>query len=65
MYFGEEHGSIETDVHRWNTIERNTEYSGPVVIESDRTTAVAGPKDSLRVAGNGDILIRANQEGGQ
>jgi N-methylhydantoinase A/oxoprolinase/acetone carboxylase beta subunit len=57
VYFGDEYGFVETEIHQWPKIERGTTIQGPSVVEADQTTVVADPDSTLRVDDNYDITI--------
>jgi len=57
VYFGGEHGSVATDVYRWDELTPDESIDGPVVVEADQTTVVADPDSTLTVADNYDITI--------
>jgi len=57
VFFGGEHGTVETDVYRWAALDTGETVPGPVVVEADRTTAVADPDAAIHVADDYDITI--------
>jgi N-methylhydantoinase A len=57
VYFGGDHGSDETDVYRWATLDPGSELEGPAIIEADQTTVVADPDSTARIAENYDITV--------
>ncbi|MFC5973497.1 hydantoinase/oxoprolinase family protein [Halomarina salina] len=61
VYFGDEHGSVETDVYRWATLDPGSELAGPAVVEADQTTVVADPDSTVHVAENYDVTIELDQ----
>jgi N-methylhydantoinase A/oxoprolinase/acetone carboxylase beta subunit len=61
VYFGEEYGAVETEIHRWPAIDAGSTLTGPVVIEADQTTVVADPDSTVTVDENHDVTIRLNQ----
>lgn len=57
VYFGDDHGSVATDVYRWPAMEPESTIEGPVVIEADQTTVVADPDSTVAVDENYDVTI--------
>lgn len=57
VYFGDEHGAVDTDVYRWPAMEPGSTIEGPAVIEADQTTVVADPGSTVNVDENYDVTI--------
>lgn len=57
VYFGDDHGAVETDVYRWPAMEPGSTLEGPVVVEADQTTVVADPGSTVNVDENYDVTI--------
>ncbi|MFC7157574.1 hydantoinase/oxoprolinase family protein [Halomarina halobia] len=57
VYFGDEYGSVDTDIYGWVDLDAGSELDGPVVVEADQTTVVADPDSTVSVAENYDITI--------
>jgi N-methylhydantoinase A len=49
VYFGDDHGAVETDVYQWTGMTPGSTVDGPVVIEADQTTVVADPESTVSV----------------
>jgi N-methylhydantoinase A/oxoprolinase/acetone carboxylase beta subunit len=56
LYFGT-HGEVEADIYQWSTLEPGQTFSGPAVVEANRTTTVADPNAEVRVSNNLDVII--------
>lgn len=61
VYFGDDHGSVETDVHRWVALDPGSTLEGPLVVEADQTTVVADPDATVTVDENYDVTIDLTQ----
>lgn len=61
VYFGDDYGSVETDIYRWTTLDSQSELDGPVVIEADQTTVVADPDSTVTVADDHDVTIELHE----
>lgn len=58
VYFGEDHGIVQTDVYRWPAMDNGSTFDGPAIIEADQTTVVADPDSTVSVDENYDVSIK-------